>query len=113
VGVLILGATVNFFLVRLALSPLKSIERVATWVSHGRFGERVPVSIVADRELARLSRTINAMLDTLAADRKRFENLGVKEGSVAEEEGSQATRPWRGASDAGITREIVNSSDVG
>ena len=71
-AVLMLGAAVNFCLVRLALVPLKSIERVARWVSQGRFGERVPVSMVADQELARLSRTLNEMLDSLAADRKRI-----------------------------------------
>ena len=75
VAVLLLGATVNFLLVRLALVPLKSIERVATWVSQGRLGERVPASVVADHDLARLSRTINEMLDSLAADRKRIETL--------------------------------------
>ena len=67
VAVLMLGAAVNVGLVRLALRPLKSIERVAKWVSQGRLGERVPTSIVADHELARLSRTINEMLDSLAA----------------------------------------------
>src|SRR5690349_9517280 len=63
VAILMLGAAVNFGLVRLALRPLKSIERVAKWVSQGRLGERVPASVVADPELARLSRTINEMLD--------------------------------------------------
>ncbi|HEX6050668.1 MAG TPA: hypothetical protein VFZ21_15420, partial [Gemmatimonadaceae bacterium] len=52
VGALILAAAVNAWLVRLALAPLKSIERVAKWVSQGRLGERVPASVLADRELA-------------------------------------------------------------
>jgi HAMP domain-containing protein len=78
VAVLMLGAAVNFGLVRLALRPLKSIERVAKWVSQGRLGERVPASVVADHELARLSRTINEMLDSLAADRKRIEKLAAQ-----------------------------------
>ena len=113
VAVLMLGAAVNLGLVRLALRPLKSIERVATWVSQGRLGERVPTSIVADHELARLSRTINEMLDNLAADRKQIETLGAEVPNGAEEEGSQASRLWRGASAAGITHEIFNSSDAG
>ena len=113
VAVLMLGAAVNFGLVRLALRPLKSIERVAKWVSQGRLGERVPTSIVADHELARLSRTINEMLDSLAADRKRIETLGAELAYGAEEEGSQASRLWRRASAAGITHEIFNSSDAG
>ena len=113
VAVLMLGAAVNVGLVRLALRPLKSIERVAKWVSQGRLGERVPTSIVADHELARLSRTINQMLDSLAADRKRIETLGAELAYGAEEKGSEASRLWRRASAAGITHEIFNSSDAG
>ena len=74
---LILGATVNLLLVRLALSPIESLERVARWVSEGRLAERVPASIVADHELARLSKTINEMLANLAAGRER----GVRRGA--------------------------------
>lgn len=113
VAVLMLGAAVNVALVRLALRPLKSIERVARWVSQGRLGERVPTSIVADRELARLSRTINEMLDSLAADRKRIEKLGAALTHGAEEKGSEVSPLWRRTSDAGITHEILNSSDAG
>jgi len=113
VAVLMFGAVVNAGLVRLALRPLKSIERVAKWVSQGRLGERVPTSIVADHELARLSRTINEMLDSLAADRKRIEALGAELPYGAEEESSQPSRRWRCASAAGITHQIFNSSDLG
>ena len=112
VAVLLLGAAVNAGLVRLALRPLKSIERVARWVSQGRLGERVPTSIVADHELARLSRTINHMLDSLAEDRKRIEMLGADLPYGAEEDGSQPSHRWRRASAAGITHQIFNSSDV-
>ena len=113
VAVLMLGAAVNVGLVRLALRPLKSIERVAKWVSQGRLGERVPTSIVADHELARLSRTINEMLDILAADRKRIETLGAELAYDAAEKGSETSRLWRRTSAAGITHEIFNSSDAG
>ena len=113
VAVLMCGAAVNAGLVRLALRPLKSIERVAKWVSQGRLGERVPTSIVADHDLARLSRTINEMLDSLAADRKRIEMLGAELRHGPEAEGSHASRLWRRVSAPGITHEIFNSSDAG
>ena len=113
VGVLVLGAAMNVALVRLALRPIKAIERVATSVSQGRFGERVPTSIVADRELARLSRTINGMLDSLAADRKRIERLGAELAYSEEKEGSHASRRSLPPSAAGITHGIFTSSDAG
>jgi len=113
VAVLMLGAAVNVGLVRLALRPIKSIERVARWVSQGRLGERVPASIVADHELARLSRTINGMLDSLAADRKRIEKLGAELADGEEEEGSHDSRLWGPPSAAGIAHGIFTSSDAG
>src|ERR1041384_7234683 len=78
VAVLMLGAAVNIGLVRLALRPLTSIERVAKWVSQGRLGERVPRSVVAGHELARLSRTLNQMLDSLAAAPQRNGTAGAR-----------------------------------
>ena len=89
---LILGATVNLVLVRLALGPIESLERVARWVSEGRLAERVPASIIADHELARLSKTINEMLDSLAAGRERVETLGAEVIYAEERERSQVAQ---------------------
>ena len=89
---LILGATVNFVLVRLALGPIESLERVAQWVAEGRLAERVPASMVADHELARLSNTINEMLDSLAAGRERMEKLGAEVIFAEERERSQVAQ---------------------
>jgi len=92
VAALILGATVNFVLVRLALGPIESLERVAKWVAEGRLAERVPASMVADHELARLSKTINEMLDSLAAGRERMEKLGAEVIYAEERERSQVAQ---------------------
>ena len=92
---LIIGATVNLVLVRLALGPIESLERVARWVSEGRLAERVPTSIVADHELARLSKTINEMLDNLAAGRERVERLGAEVIYAEERERSQVAQELR------------------
>ena len=89
---LILGAIVNFVLVRLALGPIQSLERVAQWVAEGRLAERVPASMVADHELARLSNTINEMLDSLAAGRERMEKLGAEVIFAEERERSQVAQ---------------------
>lgn len=75
---LIIGATANFALVWLALRPINALERVARRISEGRLAERVPASLVADRELTRLSTTMNEMLDTLAEARGRMRKLGAE-----------------------------------
>ena len=89
---LVLGATVNLVLVRIALGPIQSLERVARWVSEGRLAARVPASIVADHELARVAKTINEMLDSLAAGRERVERLGAEVIYAEERERSQVVR---------------------
>jgi len=89
---LIIGAAVNFTLVRLALRPINALERVARRVSEGRLAERVPPSIVADRELTRLSTTINEMLDNLAAGRERMRKLGAEVVYAEERERAEVAR---------------------
>jgi signal transduction histidine kinase len=92
VAALIVGASVNFALVRLALRPINTLERVALRVSQGRLAERVPASIVADRQLTHLSKTINDMLDTLAAARERMRKLGAEVVYAEERERAQVAR---------------------
>ena len=92
VAALIIGATVNFALVRLALRPINALERVARRVSEGRLAERVPASIVADRELTRLSTTINEMLDNLEAGRDRMRKLGAEVVYAEERERAEVAR---------------------
>jgi len=89
---LMIGATVNFALVRLALRPIDALERVARLVSDGRLSERVPASIVADRELTQLSTTINEMLDSLSAGRDRMRKLGAEVVYAEERERAQVAR---------------------
>jgi signal transduction histidine kinase len=89
---LIVGAMVNLVLVRLALRPINELERVSKLVSEGRLSERVPASIVADRELMHLSTTINEMLDSLAAGRERMRKLGAEVVYAEERERAQVAR---------------------
>jgi signal transduction histidine kinase len=92
IGALVVGAVVNFALVKLALRPINALERVAKLVSEGRLAERVPASVVADRELTHLSTTINAMLDSLAAGRERMRKLGAEVVYAEERERAQVAR---------------------
>lgn len=89
---LLVGAFANFSLVRVALRPITTLQRVARRVAEGRLGERVPASIVADRDLAQLSRNINDMLDTLSAGRERMRKLGAEVVYAQENERSRVAR---------------------
>jgi signal transduction histidine kinase len=89
---LVVGALVNLVLVKLALRPINDLQRVARLVSEGRLAERVPASVVADRELTQLTTTINKMLDSLSAGRDRMRKLGAEVVYAEERERAQVAR---------------------
>ena len=86
------GVSVNYVLVRLALKPVQDLEQIARRVSEGRVRERVPESLIADRDLAHLAATMNEMLDNLAAGRERMRKLGAEVVYAQEKERAQVAR---------------------
>src|SRR5688500_15191985 len=72
------ASVVNYFLVRVALRPVEQLEEVADRVLGGDFASRVGPSAFADVALARLGTTVNQLLDSLAAERQRIQDLGAE-----------------------------------
>jgi signal transduction histidine kinase len=70
------ASLVNFVLVRVALRPVEDLEELAERVSAGDFAARAVPSPFADSSLRRLGNTVNGLLDSLAAERKRIHDLG-------------------------------------
>jgi signal transduction histidine kinase len=89
---LALASLVNLVLVSLALSPIAELERVARRVSRGEFTIRAARSQVADPKLAHLTETINSLLDSLAAERRRIHKLGTDVVSAQDAERAQLAR---------------------
>jgi len=89
---LAIASVVNVFLVRLALRPVADLEELAKKVSGGEFAVRGTPSPFADAELARLGETINGLLDSLAAERKRIQALGVEVIYAQDAERARASR---------------------
>ena len=65
---LFVSFAINTFLVRLALSPLDDLQRVAERVSRGELYVRATKSAIADRRIERLGTTLNHLLDEVHAD---------------------------------------------
>jgi len=72
---LALSLVVSLGLVLAALRPLRYLEETAHQVSGGNLATRVPESALADRNIARVGRTFNEVLDNLIADRARARRL--------------------------------------
>ena len=73
-----LASLVNFLLVRLALKPIAELEMLAVRVNKGEFDARSVQSPYADKDLSRLSETVNSLLDSLAEERRRIQDLGAQ-----------------------------------
>jgi Signal transduction histidine kinase len=80
IGVIALAAAaaVNVYLVRLALRPVDELEKLAVRVTEGEFDARGAPSPYADKDLSRLGETINSLLDSLARERRRIQDLGAQ-----------------------------------
>ena len=78
VAALALTFIVNLVLVWIALRPLAQLEGAARRVSEGDLAARVPSSVFADRNIARIGRTLNVLLDRLIEDRARLRLLATQ-----------------------------------
>ena len=87
-----LSLVVSLALVYVALRPLTDLEATAARVSGGDLEARVPDSILADRDMARVGTTLNTLLDHLTEDRARVRRLATQVISAQDEERARVAR---------------------
>jgi signal transduction histidine kinase len=87
-----LSLVVNLVLVYVALRPLSDLEAAASRVSAGDIEARVAPSILADRNIARVGATLNALLDRVTEERARVRRLAAQVISVQDEERARVAR---------------------
>jgi signal transduction histidine kinase len=75
VGALVVALLVNVALVTLAVRPIDVLGRTVDRIWRGDLDARVPESRLADRDVARVGRMFNILLDGLIADRARTRRL--------------------------------------
>ncbi|HEV8364324.1 MAG TPA: ATP-binding protein [Gemmatimonadaceae bacterium] len=76
--VLLAAGAVNVALITLALYPIRDLERTVELVWSGATEVRVKRSALADRDLRRVAHTVDALLERLASDRTRLQQLTGK-----------------------------------
>jgi len=83
---------VNTVLVMLAVQPLSVLEKTVNTIWQGDLNARVPVSMLADRHVARVARMFNILLDGLVADRARTRRLATELIGAADRERAAIAR---------------------
>jgi len=89
---LVVTLLLNGFLVYWALVPLRRVEETADRVSRGDLAARVIPSLLADRDIARIGRTLNTVLDHVMADRVRLRQLAAQVIRAGDEERARIGR---------------------
>jgi signal transduction histidine kinase len=83
---LVVVLVLNAALVALALRPLRAIEETASRVSLGDHAARTPEMPLADRNLMRIARTLDSLLDRVEAERARVRSLAAQVVSAGDAE---------------------------
>jgi len=107
---LVLSFMATGSLVWVALGPIKSLEDTAGRVSRGDFSARVRPSPVADRDIARLTGTMNTLLDRVESDRARIHYLAGRSARARDIERESVARELRESfaqSLAGIAMQLA------
>ncbi|HEY4305120.1 MAG TPA: sensor histidine kinase [Gemmatimonadaceae bacterium] len=89
---LIVTLALNAAIVYWALLPLRALEATTLRVARGDFDARFAPSPLADRNLARIGRTFNDLLDRLTADRARARQLAAQVISAGDSERARIAR---------------------
>lgn len=92
VAALALTLLLNAGLVYWTLLPLRALELTAARVAGGDLSARVPISDWADRNVARIAFTLNALLNRLLADQAKVRHLSAQAIGAADAERGHLAR---------------------
>lgn len=82
----------NAVIVWIALTPVRSLETTAARIRAGDHAARADSSALADRDLERLARTFNEVLDAVADQTRRLREVAARAQSATEEERRRLAR---------------------
>lgn len=92
IGALALGFALNLGLVLVALQPIRHLDRAARRVAEGDLDQEIVPTSLFDEQLSRVSRTLNALVSDLRADRSRMRRLAMQVIRAQDEERARIAR---------------------
>jgi signal transduction histidine kinase len=110
---LIASTAVTIALVIVALRPLRLLERAAAEVWRGNTSARVPYSMLADRDMARVGHTINLLVDQMVQDSARSRELAAFVISQAESDQARIAYELHESSAQRLAAQVMQLSAIG
>lgn len=104
---LLVTLIVNLVLVSVALKPVAHLEALARRVLAGDLEARSRPSLLADRDIARLGRSINLLLDALVSDRARMRRLAAEVIRAHDEERAHVARELHDSVAQGLAAQML------
>lgn len=98
---------VNVVLVSIALKPVADLELLSHQVLAGDLDARAQPSLLADRDIARLGRSINVLLDALVSDRARMRRLAAEVIRAHDEERARVARELHDSVAQGVAAQVL------
>ncbi|MDQ6831692.1 MAG: histidine kinase [Gemmatimonadota bacterium] len=109
---LVLSVAINVTLVLIALRPLRTLEETAARVWRGDVKARVPFSLLADRDIARVGHTLNLLVDALTEDRTRSRRLASQIIRQAELDQSRIARELHESAAQRLAAQVLQISAI-
>jgi signal transduction histidine kinase len=98
---------INLVLVSVALKPVADLEALSHQVLAGDLDARAQPSVLADRDIGRLGRSINLLLDALVSDRARMRRLAAEVIREHDEERARVARELHESVAQGIAAQML------
>jgi signal transduction histidine kinase len=109
---LLASTTITIGLVIVALRPLRELEHVAAEVWRGNTLARVPYSMLADRDMARVGHTINLLVDHLVQESARSRELAAFVISQAEADQARIAHELHESSAQRLAAQVMQLSAI-
>jgi signal transduction histidine kinase len=111
-GALVASVVLNIALVVIALRPLRSLEDAASEVWRGNTAARVPDSLLADRDMARVGHTINLLVDAMQHESARSRELAAFVISQAESDQARIAHELHESAAQRLAAQVMQISAI-